>query len=120
MSNFLDFNKQHFFIKVDSLSEIGGRSGKCALSETSKIGLKIAKVLFKLEVLANFTWTGKTNSKAEQKEQKIPFVKFERIVLLFFQTIKLACGEYHRLQNENFFKYTLLKHTSLRLKRLSK
>lgn len=93
---------------MKKLSEIGGRMGNSSLTDASKIGLKIAKILFTTEILNDYTWTGKSNTKKR-------FLQFKRIPELFFDVIKLACADYNRNINEHFFKYNLLKHAKLRL-----
>lgn len=120
VSYLISFFKQIFayiyivYFQLIKLSEIGGRSDKLSLNETSKLGLKIAQTLFSMDLLGNYTWTGKSKmSKTTQKK----ILKFDKIHNVFFDVIKCACYDYSYTQNDFFFKYNLLKHSKLRLNR---
>lgn len=73
----------------------------------------MARNLFTLELLNQYSWTGKTKT----EESKKKFIKYNKIHQLFFEVIHLACNKYSHAQNEAFFKNNLLKHVKLRIER---
>lgn len=103
-------------LQVNKLAEIGGRRGSCKVQEAPKVGLKISDALFKVELLSQYSWTGRTKTDGTKKT----FLKFENVHRLFFEVIKLACNDFSVKQNEHFFINNLLKHTKLRIERARK
>ncbi|GAB0086452.1 uncharacterized protein DMENIID0001_005150 [Sergentomyia squamirostris] len=90
------------------LKSLGGTSGT---ENGTLIAHKIVNHMFKNHLLQKFSWTGATKT-----EPKLAFNKFQNVITLMYQIIKLADDRYSLKNFESFMKNNILKNGNARAK----
>lgn len=97
------------------MSEIGGMTGK---KDGKKIVYLLMDRLFERQLLTLCSWTGSTKKK-EEKIKKIAFLKYNRIIEIFYKILHLADSNYTIDDNMILLK-RILKNSVSRSKQLEK
>lgn len=95
------------------MSKVGGTTGK---KDGNKIGYLLLDRLFERQLLTLCSWTGSTKKK-EEKMKKIPFSKYNQIIVTVYEIVHLADSRYTIDDNISFFK-RILKNSTTRNKQL--